>query len=67
LKALAALHGLEKAARLGMTRIILKTDVTNLGKVLATNLMDRGLEELADPRPADPGLPHGLIDADSPM
>jgi hypothetical protein len=50
-----------------MTRIILETDATNLGKALATNLMDRGSEEFADLGLGDPGLPHRLVDADSPM
>jgi hypothetical protein len=50
-----------------MTRIILETNAANLGKALATNLMDRGPEEFADPGLGDPGLPHRLIDADSPV
>ncbi|CAD6336012.1 unnamed protein product [Miscanthus lutarioriparius] len=42
--ALAALYGLERAEQLGMTRIILETDASNLGKALTTILMDSGPE-----------------------
>jgi ribonuclease HI len=44
-EALAALYGLERAKQLGMTRIILETDASNLGKALTTSLMDCGPEE----------------------
>ncbi|WVZ62142.1 hypothetical protein U9M48_011922 [Paspalum notatum var. saurae] len=43
-EALAALHGLERAEELGMTRIILETDASNLGKALTTDRFDSSLE-----------------------
>jgi hypothetical protein len=43
-EALAALHGLERAEQPGMTRVILETDASNLGKALTTNLLDSNLE-----------------------
>jgi ribonuclease HI len=39
-EALAAFHGLSRAVQLGMTRIILETDASNLGKALTTDQMD---------------------------
>jgi len=43
-EALAALYGLERAEQLGMTRIIVETDASNLYKALTTRLMDGGPE-----------------------
>jgi len=40
-EALAALHAVQRAAQLGMSRIILETDATNLGKALTTKELDR--------------------------
>ncbi|TVU48485.1 hypothetical protein EJB05_08123, partial [Eragrostis curvula] len=40
-EALAALHGVERAAELGMPHIILETDAAVLGNALRTNDMDR--------------------------
>lgn len=38
-EALAALYGLERATQLGMTRVILETDASNLGKALTTSMI----------------------------
>jgi len=43
-EALAVLYGLERAEHLGMTRIIVETDASNLCKALTTRLMDGGPE-----------------------
>ena len=40
-EAMAALRGLEKAAELGMTRIVLETDAATLGNALTLEVMDR--------------------------
>ena len=40
-EAMAALRGLEKAAELGMTRIVLETNAATLGNVLTSEVMDR--------------------------
>ena len=40
-EALAALHAVQRAAQLGMSRIILETDAANLGKALTTKDLDR--------------------------
>ncbi|TVU38231.1 hypothetical protein EJB05_11588, partial [Eragrostis curvula] len=39
-EAMAALHGLQRAAQLGMPRIILETDAANLGRALTSDDMD---------------------------
>jgi hypothetical protein len=43
-EALVAFYGLERAEELGMTRIILEIDTSNLGKALTSTLMDDGPE-----------------------
>jgi ribonuclease HI len=43
-EALAAFHGLSRAAQLGMTRIQLETDASNLGKALTTECLDNSSE-----------------------
>jgi len=40
-EAMAALRGLEKAAELGMTRIVLETDAATLGNALTSEVIDR--------------------------
>jgi hypothetical protein len=45
LKLLAALHGLERATQLGMARLSLEIDASNLGKALTTTKLDCGPEE----------------------
>ena len=43
-EALAALKSLQRVAHLGMTRIVLETDATNLERGLRSNELDRSLE-----------------------
>jgi hypothetical protein len=43
---LVALHGLERAEQPRITRIILETDASNLGKALTTSVMDCGPERV---------------------
>jgi ribonuclease HI len=44
-EALAAFHGLSRAAQLGMTRIQLETDASNLCKALTTECLDSSPED----------------------
>ena len=43
-EALAAFKSLQRVAHLGMTRIVLETDATNLERGLRSNELDRSLE-----------------------
>ena len=44
-EALAALNSLQRVAQLGMTRIVLETDASNLHKGLTSDDLDRSTEE----------------------
>ena len=45
MEALAALNSLQRVAQLGMTRIVLETDASNLHKGLTSDDLDRSTEE----------------------
>lgn len=43
-EAIAALQGLERAASMGMTNVILETDAANLGRAISSSEWDQSLE-----------------------